>query len=81
MVGDDRVRLVKFDGGPEFMTEAALQIFRTWKIDFRVNCPTHHWQTGPVERGHLIHQDSMRSMASNADTTAVLWAPEFLLSS
>ena len=27
LVGDDRVLLVKFDRGPEFMTEAALQIF------------------------------------------------------
>jgi hypothetical protein len=62
------------------MTEAALQIYRNWIIDFRVNCPTHHWQTSPVERGHLIHQDSMSSMASYADTPAVLWAPEFLLS-
>jgi hypothetical protein len=80
LVGDGRVRFVKFDGAPEFVTEPALEIFRTWKIDFRVNCPTHHWQTAPVERGHLIHQDSMRTMGSHANSPSVLWPPEFLLS-
>jgi hypothetical protein len=79
-VGDDRVRFVKFDGGAEFVTEAALQTYRAWKLDFSVNCPTHHWQTGPVERGHSIHQDSMRTMGSYAVTPSVLWGHNFLLS-
>ena len=80
LVGDGRVRFVKFDGAPEFVTEPAMEIFRAWKLDFRINCPAHHWQTGPVERGHLIHQDSMRTMGSHANSPSVFWAPEFLLS-
>jgi hypothetical protein len=80
LVGDDRVRFVKFDGAPEFVTEPALENFRAWKLDFNVNCPTHHWQTGPVERGHLIHQDSMRTMGSYANSPGLLWGQEFLLS-
>ncbi len=63
-VGDHRVRFVKFDGVAEFMTESAVQVYRDWKLDFSVNCPTHHWQTGPVERGHSIHQNSLRTMGS-----------------
>jgi hypothetical protein len=64
-------------GGAEFVTEAALQTYRAGKLDISVNCPTHHWQTGPVERGHSIHQDSMRTMGSYADTPSVLWAHNF----
>jgi hypothetical protein len=79
-VGDDRVRFVKFDGGAEFVTESALEIYRTWKLDFSINCPTHHWQTGPVERGHSIHQDVMRTVGSHSDTPSVLWSPHYLLS-
>ena len=79
-VGDDRVRFVKFDGGAEFVTEAALQIYRAWKLDFSINCPTHHWQTAPAERGHSIHQDIMRTMGSYSDTPSVLWGHNFLLS-
>jgi hypothetical protein len=79
-VGDDRVRFVKFDGGPEFVTEAAVQIYRAWKLDYSVNCPAHHWQTGPAERGHSIHQDSIRTMGSYANTPSDLWAHNFLLS-
>jgi hypothetical protein len=41
-VGDDRVRFVKFDGGGEFVTEAALQTYRLWKLDYSINYPTHH---------------------------------------
>jgi hypothetical protein len=75
-VGDDCVRFVKFDGGAEFMTESAVQFYHDWKLDFSVNCPTHHWQTGPVELGHSIHQNSMRTMGSLAhfaDTPSLLW--------
>ena len=79
-VGDDRVRFVKFDGGPEFVTEAALVKYREWKLDFTVNCPAHHWQTGPVERGHSIHQDCMRTMGSHSHSPSVLWSSEVLLS-
>ena len=80
LVGDDRVRFVKFDGAPEFITETVLSLFRAWKIDYNINCPAHHWQTGAVERGHLTHQNSLRTMASYANTPSVLWGPEFLLS-
>ncbi len=38
-VGDDRVRCVKFDGGPEFVTEAALQTYRVWKLDLLYQLP------------------------------------------
>jgi hypothetical protein len=38
-VGDDRVRFVKFDGGAEFRTESAVQVYCEWKLDFSVNCP------------------------------------------
>ena len=79
-VGDDRVRFVKFDGGAEFMTESAVQVYREWKLDFSVNCPTHHWQTGPVERGHSIHQDGMRTTGSFSETPSVLWGQNYLLS-
>jgi hypothetical protein len=79
-VGDDRVRFVKFDGGAEFRTESAVQVYREWKLDFSVNCPTHHWQTGPVERGHSIHQNSMRTTGSFSDTPSVLWGQNYLLS-
>jgi hypothetical protein len=71
-VGDDRVRFVEFDGGPEFVTDAALQTYRAWKLDYSINCPTHHWQTAPAERGHSIHQDSMRTMGSYANTPSDL---------
>jgi hypothetical protein len=50
------------------MTESAVQVYRDWKLDFSVNYPTHHWQTGPVEHGHSIHQNSMRTIGSFADT-------------
>ena len=79
-VGDDRVRYVKFDGGAEFVSEPALQVYRAWKLDFSINCPTHHWQTGPVERGHSIHQDGMRTTGSYSDTPSVLWGHNYLLS-
>ncbi len=74
------VRLVKFDGGAELMTESAVQVYHDWKLDFSVNCPTHHWQTGPVEEGHSIHQKSMRTMGSFADSPSLLWGYIFFVS-
>jgi hypothetical protein len=76
MVGDDRVRFVKFDNAAEFVAESALEIHGAWILAFSVN---HHGQTGPVEQGNSIHQDSMRTVRSYASTTSVLWAPQFLL--
>jgi len=55
-------------------------VLGTWKLDYSVNCPANHWQTGPVERGHSIHQDVMRTVGSYGNTPTVLWAPHFLLS-
>ncbi len=79
-VGDDRVRFVKFDGGAEFRTKSAVQIYSEWKLDFSVNCPTHHWQTGPVERGHSIHQNSMCTTGSFSETPSILSGQNYLLS-
>ena len=33
LVGNARVRFVKFDGGSEFVTEDALQVYRAWQLD------------------------------------------------
>ncbi len=79
-VGDDCVRFVKFDGGAEFRTESVVHVYREWKLDFSVNCPTHYWQTGPVERGRSIHQNSMHTTGSFSDTPSVLWGQKYLLS-
>jgi hypothetical protein len=56
-------------------------LYRAWKLDYSVNCPTHHWQTVPVERGHSFHQDVMHTVGSygkNRPNTE--GAPQFLLS-
>ena len=64
------------------MTESAVQVYRDWNLDFSVNCPTHHWEleTGPVEQGHSIHQDCMRTTGSFSETPSVLWGRHYLLS-
>ncbi len=54
-VGYDCVRFDIFDEGAELRTESAVQVSLDWKLDFSVNCATHDWQTGPVERGHSIN--------------------------
>ncbi len=45
-----------------------------------MNFPTHHWQTGPVQRGHSIHQNSMLTTGSFSDTPSVLRGQNYLLS-
>ncbi len=42
MVGEDPVLFVKFDGGSEFVTEDALQIYHAWHLDYSITCRTHH---------------------------------------
>jgi len=79
-VGDDSVCFVKSDEGPGFVTEAALVKYREWKLDFTVNCPAHHRQTGSVEHGHSVHQDCMHTMGSHSQYPAVLWLSIVLLS-
>ena len=76
-VGDDRIRFLKFDGGPEFTTEPSNEIMRAWKLDFDQSCPDHHYQVGEVERGHSIHQNAMRTMSSHAQTPSLLWEELF----
>jgi hypothetical protein len=49
-------------------------------LDFSLNCPTHHWQTGPVELGHSIYQNSMRTTGSFSETPSVLRGQNYLLS-
>ncbi len=62
------------------MTESAVQVYRDSKQDFSVNCPTPYWQTGPDKRGHSIHQSSMHTTGSFADTPSILCGQNFLLS-
>jgi hypothetical protein len=50
------------------------------ELDFSMNCPTHHLKTGPVERGHSIHQNSMHTTGSFSDTLSFLWGQNYLLS-
>ena len=76
-VGDDRIRFLKFDGGPEFITEPSNAIMRAWKIDYDQSCPDHHYQVGEVERGHSIHQNAMRTMCSHAHSPSLLWEELF----
>jgi len=76
-VGDDRIRFLKFDGGPEFTTEPSNEIMRAWKLDYDKSCPDHHYQVGEVERGHSIHQNAMRTMSSHAHTPSILWEELF----
>jgi hypothetical protein len=42
---------IQFDGGAEFMTGPAFQVYRDWKLDISVNCSTHHW---PVKVHKII---------------------------
>ena len=80
LVADTRVRFVQFDAGSEFVIEDALPVSRAWQRDYSINCPTHHWQTGPVEQGHSKHQDSKRSMGLFAIHPSDLLGHNFLLS-
>ena len=40
LVGDTLVCFVKFDGGSEFVTEDALQVYFAWQLDYSINCPS-----------------------------------------
>ena len=78
--GVNWVCFLKCDGAREFETEEVLDVYRTFNIDYSVNCPDNHAQTGVAERGHGTEQRSMRPMQSYAQTPSVLWPHLFLLS-
>jgi hypothetical protein len=71
---------LKFDEGPKIVTEAAPQTYCAGKLDYSIYCPPHHWKTAPAERGRSIHQDSVCTMGSYANTPSDLWGHNFSLS-
>ena len=48
--GEQRIAVLKFDGAPNFITEAVHLFYRTKEVDHLKNAPTHHYQLKVLRR-------------------------------